>query len=218
MKKIWKNGKLYIIGIIIVGIAIGLTTVVADTIINSTSVAYKTTTVKAALDELYEKSEKMNTYKEMVCPGCVYRASTAIKFNINSTNVSKTDENSKLSSSEYTTDYTTLNSNYFLGHVIDGVGHILSSYACGINNGTFFCLRGVDSSQSSLTYKPFYQENVNIMNKVFSGCNATTSSSNVYCSGDVLDGVNVFASGTVYVSSGSSRCAVLSGGDSRCTE
>lgn len=56
MKKIWKNGKLYIIGIIIVGIAIGLTTVVADTIINSTSIAYKTTTVKAALDELYEKA------------------------------------------------------------------------------------------------------------------------------------------------------------------
>ena len=53
MKKIGKNSKLYIIGMIVGGITLGLTTVIADTIINSTNVAYKTTTVKAALDELY---------------------------------------------------------------------------------------------------------------------------------------------------------------------
>ena len=53
MKKIGKNAKLYLIGMIIGGITLGLTTVVADTIINSTNVAYKTTTVKAALDDLY---------------------------------------------------------------------------------------------------------------------------------------------------------------------
>ena len=38
---------------IIGGITLGLTTVVADTIINSTNVSYKTGTVKAALDDLY---------------------------------------------------------------------------------------------------------------------------------------------------------------------
>ena len=53
MKKIGKNSKLYIIGMIVGGITLGLTTVIADTIINSTNVAYKTTTVKAALDDLY---------------------------------------------------------------------------------------------------------------------------------------------------------------------
>ena len=53
MKKIGKNAKLYLIGVIIGGITLGLTTVVADTIINSTNVSYKTSTVKAALDDLY---------------------------------------------------------------------------------------------------------------------------------------------------------------------
>ena len=53
MKKIGKNAKLYLIGMIIGGITLGLTTVVADTIINSTNVSYKTSTVKAALDDLY---------------------------------------------------------------------------------------------------------------------------------------------------------------------
>ena len=53
MKKVGKNAKLYLIGMIIGGMTLGLTTVIADTIINSTNVSYKTTTVKAALDDLY---------------------------------------------------------------------------------------------------------------------------------------------------------------------
>ena len=53
MKKKGKNAKLYLIGMIIGGMTLGLTTVIADTIINSTNVSYKTTTVKAALDDLY---------------------------------------------------------------------------------------------------------------------------------------------------------------------
>ena len=53
MKKIGKNAKLYLIGMIMGGMTLGLTTVIADTIINSTNVSYKTTTVKAALDDLY---------------------------------------------------------------------------------------------------------------------------------------------------------------------
>ena len=50
MKKIGKNAKLYLIGMIIGGITLGLTTVVADTIINSTNVSYKTSTIKASLN------------------------------------------------------------------------------------------------------------------------------------------------------------------------
>ena len=53
MKEKGKSIKVYFIGMIIVGITFGLTTVIADTIINSTNVSYKTTTVKAALDDLY---------------------------------------------------------------------------------------------------------------------------------------------------------------------
>lgn len=57
MKKIGKNAKLYLLGMLTGGIGFGLTTVAADTIINSGSVAYKTTTVKAALDNLYEAAD-----------------------------------------------------------------------------------------------------------------------------------------------------------------
>ena len=53
MKKVGKSIKVYFIGMIIGGITLGLTTVVADTIINSINVSYKTSTVKAALDDLY---------------------------------------------------------------------------------------------------------------------------------------------------------------------
>ena len=166
--------------------------------------------VQNAVDELYGLAYNMPIYKDEICPGCVYRKSTTTKYNSNSSGANGT--NNKLSSSEYTTDYTTLNSNYFLGHVIDSNGYILSSYACGINNGTFFCLRGVDSDQTSLTYKPFYQEGVNIMNKAFPGCNANTSGSDAGCT----DGVRaeVYSDGYVrvrtnfgcYVGDGNSEC------------
>ena len=53
MKEKRRSIKIYLLGMLMVGIGIGLTTVVADTIINSTNVSYKTTTVKAALDDLY---------------------------------------------------------------------------------------------------------------------------------------------------------------------
>ena len=58
---------------IIGGITLGITTVIADTIINSTSVAYKTTTVKAALDELYDIADFKQEVKDMLYPvGSIY--------------------------------------------------------------------------------------------------------------------------------------------------
>ena len=53
MKEKGRNIKIYLLGMLITGTAIGVSSVVADTIINSTNVSYKTTTVKAALDDLY---------------------------------------------------------------------------------------------------------------------------------------------------------------------
>ena len=71
MKKIGKNAKLYLIGMIIGGITLGLTTVVADTIINSTNVSYKTSTVKAALDDLYGLTAD-DIWKKIYPVGSIY--------------------------------------------------------------------------------------------------------------------------------------------------
>ena len=218
IKEVLKKNVKLVIGIII-GAVISGTSVYAAILYASSDVGYDNTSsgmsatnVQDALDELYTKASKIDTYKDLQCPGCVYRKSTTYKCNSNASSADGT--NNKLSSSEYTTDYTTLNSNYFLGHVIDSNGYILSSYACGINNGTFFCLRGVDSDQSSLTYKPFYQENVNRLNKVFPGCNANTSGSDAHCSGGV--GAFVASNGYGYVYVGAGGCYVSFAGRSYC--
>ena len=71
MKKIGKNAKLYLIGMIIGGMTLGLTTVIADTIINSTNVSYKTTTVKAALDDLYGLTAD-DIWKKIYPVGSIY--------------------------------------------------------------------------------------------------------------------------------------------------
>ena len=176
------------------------------------------TTVNGALNTLFTRTASYPTstiYQNLVCPGCVYRKSTTQKYNVNSSSSLKTEANSKLSSGEYTTDYKTLNSNYFLGHVINSSGYILASYACGITNGTFFCLRGVDSDQISLTHKPFYQEAVNIMNKAFPSCNATTSSALAYCGGGRVYATALIG-GNVYVNADTERCFVRDGGSSGC--
>ena len=169
-------------------------------------------TCNSSLTTCQDSLTNVTIYRDEICPGCVYRYSTTEKYNSNASGANGT--NNKLSSSEYTTDYTTLNSNYFLGHVIDGSGYILASYACGINNGTFFCLRGVDSNQSSLTYKPFYQEGVNRMNKAFPGCNATTSSSYGSCRDEVA--AYVRSHGTIDVTDDGGYCSVFDDGSSFC--
>ena len=151
----------------------------------------------------------MVTYRDEVCPGCVYRKSSAQRYNSNASGADGT--NNILSSSEYTTDYTTLNSNYFLGHVLDGSGNILASYACGINRGIFFCLRGVDSDQNVFTYRPFYQEGVNRMKKAFPDCNPTT-----YCNDELYARVNY--NGDIEVRlTGTGRCIVDRTGFSLCS-
>lgn len=224
MKKISSfllNNKKFFLGIII-GIIISGGTVFAATILfasnevsyDNTNSGMSATNVQDALDELYTKTSKINIYKDLQCPGCVYRKSSTLKCNSNASRADGT--NNKLTSSEYTTDYTTLNSNYFLGHVIDSNGYILSSYVCGINNGLLFCFRGVDSDQTSLTYKPFYYENVSWVNKAFPGCNATTSGPSVACYGEVE--AHVYSDGSDSVDVGSSFCRVFTDGTSDCDE
>ena len=164
-------------------------------------------TLDGALDTLYTKIAQKQTYEDMICPGCVYRKSTTKKYNTNSINSS--EENSKLTSSEYTTNYKTLNSNYFLGHVIDGDGYILSSYVCGINNGKFFCLKSPDKDQSSLEYKPFYNESINILNNIFSTCEYQSSQPRYFCNGEIKS--SSYEVGSVQVYGTTEMCEVYKG-------
>ena len=129
IKEIFKNNLKIVIAFIL-GIIISGTTVYAATILynanqvgfDNSNTSLQSTDVQGALDELYTRANKINVYENIQCPGCVYRNSTTRKYNSNSRLADGT--NNTLTSSEYTTDYTTLNSNHFLGHVIDANGNI----------------------------------------------------------------------------------------------
>ena len=92
-------------------------------------------------------------------------------------------------------------------------------FVCGIEEGTFFCLRGFAADESSLTYKPFYQENINKLNKVFPGCNATISQASVSCYGR-FSAIRAIAADEGYVYLGTTTpnhfCYVYSNGVSYC--
>ena len=73
MKKVGSYVKNNLLGFIVGGLIFGITTVIADTIINSTHGAYKSTTVKAALDELYNVADFKDEVKDMLYPvGSIY--------------------------------------------------------------------------------------------------------------------------------------------------
>ena len=206
----------------ILGIIISGTIVYAATILfSSDQVSYDNTasginaaTVQGAIDELYTKASNASIYREQICPGCVYRIGSDTKYNVNSTSASKTNENSKLTDGEYTTDYTTLGTDMFLGHVIDSNGYILSTYGCGINDGAFFCIKTVDSDQLSATYKPYFQEGKNIMNTIFQNCSAVGSAAYA-CTDDIR--VQLSSRGSVRILYLDNRgCVTGVDGDSYC--
>lgn len=75
------------------------------------------------------------------CPGCVFAYYTSIKY-IKGTE-GKTDNQIKIDDIENKTrDYTTLNRNAFLGHILDSEGKIERAFACGIYNDKPFCIEG----------------------------------------------------------------------------
>ena len=67
------------------------------------------------------------------CPGCVYAYYT-------STKIFGGEDADVLN--DYTNDYTTLNKNIFLGHILDANGKISRAFACQIKNDTPYCIEG----------------------------------------------------------------------------
>jgi len=142
------------------------------------------------------------TMAEM-CPGCVFA-----KYNTSHYIQSTGSTPNTLESNEYTSDYTTLNSSYFLGHILSN-GYIQRSFACGIENGEAFCLEGYDASK--------YSNNVDILNAFFPSCNATTSNTSNTCDGSSLYIAYASSNGSVGVRGTSSTyCYAGNIGDSSC--
>ena len=82
-----------------------------------------------------------------------------------------------------TDDYTTLIGEgghpYFLGLIESTTtpGTIERAFACGVENGTLFCLEGYDTSKWSA------DANVGVLNTIFPSCNASASNSLAECNG-----------------------------------
>ena len=163
------------------------------------------------LDETTQESisKKNGGLAISTCPGCVfawylYSETKWIKGSGNGED--EASGNNKLTN--YTEDYTTLEKNYFLGHVIDNNNYIIKSYACGIENGKAFCLQS--SSDGSK-----YNSNVDTLNSVFPSCNADASASDSDCTGTTVR-ANANSYDDVDVYSGSSNCHVYNIGNSSC--
>ena len=135
------------------------------------------------------------------CPGCkfVYTTNTL------------TIETSTVPD-EATDDYTILTSThpYFLGLIgNETTGVIERAFACGVENGTPFCLEGYDTSK--------YANNVDILNTIYPSCNTSASSSNSICYGSSVT-AGAYSSGSVGVYVDDGDCSVSYNGDATCYE
>ncbi|MBQ8892003.1 MAG: hypothetical protein IJ068_03975, partial [Bacilli bacterium] len=121
-----------------------------------------------------------------MCPGCIFNGSSPLYY------VTQ-DLSEEQITSEFTSDYTSLNSTNFIGVILEG-NIITRAFACGIENGEAFCLEGMDTSK--------YSNNIDILNHFFPGCNADSSSSEATCYGSSVSEAHAFANGMVFVNNG----------------
>ena len=126
-------------------------------------------TVKGNCDD-YVIPVPIPTMAEM-CPGCKFIYATESQLIIGENMPSSTDT---------TNDYTELSDHpYFLGLIEsptnpEKIGRV---FACGIENGTPFCLEGNDGSKWS------DDANIRVLNAVFPSCKASASEYNADCQG-----------------------------------
>jgi len=86
------------------------------------------------------------------CPGCVYAYYTDLKYYSDYNNEHSPQTRSTLTG--YTNNYTDLKvggvqRKAFLGHILDENDVILKAYACGIKDGTPFCIEGAVADEYS---------------------------------------------------------------------
>ena len=130
------------------------------------------------------------------CPGCVFAWITSTKLLSTESTSGAPLSMRSLEETEYVTDYTELEKNYFLGFTIDENNVIKKIYSCGIENNSAFCLRGGIKEQNS-DQKPIYEANIDILNHIYEG-NCEYGNSGVYnCTG--TGSANIAPNGNVNI-------------------
>ena len=108
-------------------------------------------------------------------------------------------------------NYTTLNKNYFLGVITNDNNVITRAFACGIENGTPFCLEGTRGSSK------YANPNITTLNTIYPSCNADASVSSAYCYGSSVN-AGGSSEGSVAVWDDIIRCNVTDNSTARCRE
>ncbi len=137
------------------------------------------------------------------CPNCEYMYTTKT-YNYGASGTDRSDITETLSSNYE--DVITEARKYFLGVKFEN-NKISRAYACGIENGTPFCIEGyTDGSKQGA--------NIGVLTPIFgNGCSGSEGS-DFYCDGSLV--ADALSGGSVRVLSGSSRCNVGNDGYLRC--
>ena len=154
-----------------------------------------TSTEKGVCEEIVQ----VPTMAQM-CPGCKFIHTTSVL----------TKETSDMPS-DTTSDYTTLSDRpYFLGLIesTTNPGKIGRAFACGVENGTPFCIEGGTDE------KTIYESNVGILNYVFD-CNADASNTESRCTGSDVE-VFAYTAGFLGISNKNGTCIVGSDKSAKC--
>ena len=125
----------------------------------------------------------------------------------------------QLLSTNYKTDSSALNANYYIKHdVVSNV--ITNSYVCFVYNNAEHCMKGGDNGVSFAANTQIikdYQTFYNLPDNATPGCYFNSSYS--YCEGGGFDFVDADSDGNVDVyGSSSGYCGVTTGGNSNCDE
>lgn len=113
---------------------------------------------------------------------------------------------------EYNSDSSSIDNNFFLGYKLDKDNRIINGYVCGKEKEKIFCIEGNYNGSK-------YKENKEILNKVYNKekCKETTFENNSFysCSGEI--NINISETNTNYVSSSKKdQCYVNADGKMYC--
>ena len=152
------------------------------------------------------------------CPRCVFAWITSTKLLSTESTSGAPISMRSLQETEYVTDYTELEKNYFLGFVIDDDNIIKKIYSCGIEDNKAFCLRGGINEQNS-EQKSVYNLNMSTLNSIYES-NCELGNGEAYnCTGTGMANAAPNGNTNVYLNSqnlSSGSCRASSDGSTGC--